>query len=273
MTDDSTHLIRKLLEENHRYDNDLPDKAVHKLTYLIWKRSKDRGVDVEVPFFWYRFGVMTRQPSHSSLIEPPTPGLDDPSEEILDDVTESVLDEYYSGNLDEITDITYQEAPFEVYIHWRELDQHLQELEDNYNPFFDNTTLRDDLETKIERVFDTFPVDEYPEHEENLYDWYFYLTTELDNGLKNPTRLSDINQKFWGIISLSIAQDYHYNMSQEEVQQTLNIDSFDEEKVNRRREFNALKRESLYDREEAATDQLNATTDAIVNPILDGLSG
>lgn len=273
MTDDSTLLIRELLEENHRYENNLPDKAVHKLTYLIWKRSKDRGVDVNVPFFWYRYGVMTRQPSYSSPGEPPTPGLDDPSKEALDDLTESALNDYYSGDLDEITDITYQDAPFDVYKHWRELDQHLYELEENYNPFFDNSALREDLETKIESVFDSFPIDEYPDHEEDLYDWYFYLTTELDNGLKSPTRISDINQAFWGIFSLSVAQDYHYNMSLEEVRQTLEIDSFEHEQAARRQEFNALKRESLYDREDSASERLNATTDAIVEPILDELSG
>jgi len=262
-------LIREFLEENHIYE-DLPDKAIHKLSYLVYKHSQDRGVELSIPYFWYRYGVLTQQPT-SSTSEPPSPSLDSDEEETVNNVAELVLEKYYSSSLKEITDLTYKDAPYEVFRHWRELDKQISRLQDNYNPFFDNTPIREEIEDKIERVYDSFPVSEFPQHETDISTWYFSMIRELDMGLQNVDRLHDVNTVFWGIFTLSVAQKHRYNMTEDEVLQALGITSFEAELKERRSLLRRLERDGLDDRFDESNDDLTATTDAVIEPILESL--
>ncbi len=269
MKNDEFTLIRQFLEENHIYE-ELPDKAVHKLSYLVYQRAHEHGLDVSLPYFWYRYGVLTQQPA-TSTSGPVSPGLDATEEELLNQISETVLEKYYDTSLREITDLTYKDAPYEVFRHWRELDKQISRLQDNYNPFFDNTPIREEIEDKIERVYDSFPLAEYPHHEADIATWYFGMTRELDMGLENVQRLHDVNTVFWGIFTLSVAEKHHYNMTREEVLQALGITSFAKGRGNRRKFLAKLEREGLDDRFDNEDSELTTVTDAMVEPVLESL--
>ena len=269
MRNGQLNLIRDLLEENHIYE-DLPDKAIHKLSYLVYKHSQDRGLELSIPYFWYRYGVLTQQPT-SSTSEPPSPSLDSDEEETVNNVSQAVLEKYYSSSLNEVTDLTYKDAPYEVFRHWRELDKQISRLQHNYNPFFDNTPIREEIEDKIERVYDSFPVSEFPQHEADISTWYFSMIRELDMRLQNIERLHDVNTVFWGIFTLSVAQRHRYNMTEEEVLQALGITSFEREVEERRSELRRVERDGLDDRFDDSNDELTAMTDAVIEPILESL--
>lgn len=262
-------LIRKLLEENHIYEG-LPDKAIHKLSYMVYKHSQDRGLELSIPYFWYRYGVLTQQPT-SSAPELPSPGLNSDEEETLNNVAQTVLEKYYSSSLKEITDLTYKDAPYEVFRHWRELDKQISRLQDNYNPFFDNTPIREEIEDKIEQVYDSFPVSEFPQHETDISTWYFSMIRELDMGMQNVDRLHDVNTVFWGVFTLSVAKKHRYNMTEDEVLQALGITSFEAELEERRSVLRRLERGGLDDRFDESNDELTAATDAVIEPILESL--
>jgi len=269
MTDDQLRAIRDTLRENHRYE-ELPDKAVHKLSYLVYKESKDRGVDIEIPFFWYRYGILTRtlNPNSSRAI---SPGLDNREEKILNNVSKTILEKYYNSSLEGITDITYEDAPYDVFVHWRELDKQISELEDNYNPFFDNTPIREEVESKIESVYNSFPVSDFPHHQNDLSTWYFAMTRELDMGMENIQRLNKINTAFWGIFTLSVAKKHRHNMTEKEVLQALGISSFESELQDRKNLLHALESDGREDRFDSKCGGLTATTDAVMEPILESL--
>lgn len=269
MSTDQLRLIKQLLEENHIYE-ELPNKAIHKLSYLVYKRANDRGFEVSIPYFWYRYGVLTQQAPHDT-VEPSSPGLDTSAIEGLNDVTETVLDIYYDTSLKNITDLTYKDAPYEVFRHWRNLDKQISRLQRNYNPFFDNTPIREEIEEKLESVFDTFPLEEYPQHETDLSNWYFSMTRELDMGLENVQRLHDVNIEFWGAFTLTVAKNHHPNMTEDEVLRELGITSFDHELKNRRSRLRRLERAALNDRFDEGGKELTEATDAIVAPILGSL--
>jgi len=269
MIDGQLSLIKEFLEENHIYE-DLPDKAIHKLSYLVVKHSQDRGVELSIPYFWYRYGVLTQQTT-SSTPEPPSPSLDSDEEKTVNNVAEMVLEKYYSSSLKEITDLTYKDAPYEVFRHWRELDKQISRLRDNYNPFFDNTPIREEIEDKIERVYDSFPVSEFPQHETDIATWYFSMIRELEMGLQNVERIHDVNCVFWGIFTLSVSQKHRYNMTEEEVLQALGISSFEEELEERRSLLQRLEQDGLDDRFDDSSDGLSATTDVVIEPILESL--
>lgn len=262
-------LIRELLEENHIYE-DLPDKAIHKLSYLVYKRSQDRGVELSIPYFWYRYGVLTQQ-STSNTSELPSPGLDGNEKETLNKVAGTVLEKYYNSSLKDITDLTYDDAPYEVFRHWRELDKQISKLQDNYNPFFDNTPIREEIEDKIERVYDSFPVSEFPQHEADLSTWYFSMIRELDMGMQDVDRLHQLNTVFWGIFTLNVAKKDRHNMTEEEVLETLGVSSFQAEIKKRRGQLRKLERNGLDDRFDKNNNEFTATTDAVIEPIFESL--
>lgn len=197
--------------------------------------------------------------------------LDYDEEKALEDVAESILDRYYDSSLKEITDLTYKDAPYEVFRHWRELDKQISSLEDNYNPFFDNTPIREEVEDKVERVYDSFPVTEFPQHEADVSTWYFAMVRELDMGIQDVQRLHKVNTVFWGIFTLSVAQKHRYNMTEEEVLQALGIESIEEELDIRRSELRELEQKGLNDRFEESDNELTGVTDAMIEPILESL--
>lgn len=266
MSSDHLRVIRNALKENHDYD-DLPDKAVHKLSYLIYKKSEEKGAEIAFPHFWYRYGILTRSPD-SGLTETQSP-LDPTEKEIIDKTAETVLKQYYDTSLEEITDLTYEDAPYEVFNHWRELDKQIKELEDKFNPFFDTTPICEEVEDKIEAVYDSFPISAYPEHEGDLSTWYFALTRELDMELENIQRLHQINKQFWGIFTLSVAREERHHMTEEDVLQALGISSFEAEIQQRRHELDSLEHEARIDRLDDEDDGLTPMTDAVMQPVLE----
>lgn len=266
MSTGQLRVIRQLLEENHIYE-ELPNKAIHKLSYLVYKRANERGFDVSIPYFWYRYGVLTQQ-TPQDPVHPSSPSLDTSELEGLNQITDTVLERYYDTSLKEITDLTYRDAPYDVFRHWRKLDKQISRLQRDYNPFFDNSPIREEIEDKLERVFDTFPLEHYPQHEVDLSDWYFSMTRELDMGMENVQRLHEVNIEFWGIVTLSAAKTHHPNMTEEEVLRELGITSFEEEIENRRSRLRGLERSALNDRFDEGEKELTGATDAIVTPIL-----
>jgi len=267
MSNGYLRLIRDTLEEEHIYD-ELPDKAIHKLSYLVSDRLEERGMEAAIPYFWYRYGVLTQQLMPSGT-EAPSSQLTRDEEVLLNQVTNSVLDDYYDSTLEEITDLTYRDAPYDTFRHWRELDKQISGLQGSYNPFFDNTPIRNEIEEKIERVYDSFPNSEFPHHESDLSNWYFMMTRELDMDLENIQRLQDINTTFWEIFTLSVAEKHNYNMTVQEVQEVLGIQSFETERRKRREKLSTLGRRGLEDRFNGGNSDLNATTDAMIEPILE----
>jgi len=269
MTDDGLRAVRNALEENHRYE-ELPDKAVHKLSYLVYKESKNRGLDIDIPFFWYRYGILTRTPMSDSS-KTVSPGLSDREQKVLNNVSRTILEKYYNTSLGEITDITYEDAPYEIFTHWRELDKQLSELKDNYNPFFDNTPIREEVENKIESIYDSFPTSDFPRHQNDRSTWYFAMTRELDAGMDNIERLNKINTTFWGIFTLSVAKKHRHNMTEKEVSQALGISSFESELQDRQSVLQTLESDERGGRCDSKSGGLTATTDAIMEPILESL--
>lgn len=268
MATQQLQFIKDTLKSKHRYE-ELPDKAIHKLSYLIYSKSKKRGANVSIPYFWYRYGVLTHPTTDSSNSSPS--GMSPDSAKIVTQVSEQVLQDYYSKSLEEITDITYEDAPYDVFRNWRALDKQLSNLKDNYNPFFDNTPIKAEVEKKVEKVFDSFPEDEFPQHTSDLATWYFAMTREIDGDLKNLQRMQEINTVFWGIFTLSVAREHHPNMSQDDVLSSLGISSFESATIERREDLYRLEGQSLDDQRSSDDNALTAGTDTMMEPILESL--
>lgn len=267
MKENHVAVVQELLESHHRYDDDLSDKAIHKLTYLVQKRAEENGLDLAIPHFWYRYGVLTYQPPSVFNTKSPqtTPGI---NETKLENIVDTVLDQYYSTSLEDLTDFTYDDAPYDVFHSWRDLDKKIRTLHEEHPDFYSDSPTRHDILTDIETVFDTFPVREFPELEADLLIWYHSMVGETEAGIPDVDRLYDINTTFWGLFSLRVAQLHRHNMTENDVLLALGLSSLDEATQSRRAELRRLERQSLNNQFNDGNSTVSETTDEMIEPIL-----
>ena len=265
MPRDTLSRVTRLIYEEHRYDS-LPSKAQNKLPYLIQKEAATRGIDITIPFFWYMFGVVAEHSTETTPAPEPHPSDDD-----LRPIVNHVLQEYYRTSLEDITDLTYEDAPYQVQPAWRELDKKLRTLHDDYHDFYDVDPSREELLDSVDEVYYLFPTDDFHTHESALLDWYSILTRELYAPEFDIERLMQTNLAFWRGVSLTLAETHHHELTHEDIKRNLDIDSFDAERNDTLRSLRQIEHDALDEQftdvhAEAAVD--TAVCDAIVEPVL-----
>lgn len=278
MTADIDRILR-IIREEFIYDS-LPRKAEYKLLYLVHKRCRSKGLDITVPNFWYMFGVMSQSgaewstgatPAEPTLPSPEVEGVDD-EEHTLRSVVREVLDEYYEVGLEEITDRTYQDAPYEVQHEWRKLDKMVRTLHegDDHPDFFEVNPSREDFWEAVDRVYDTFPEREFPQHETDLLNWYSIMARLLNSPELDADSLMRCNLSFWRLFSLSVAEKHRHGVSKEKVADILGIESFEDARAESRAELKENESKTLADKFEnnPATDVEMQAADALAASVL-----
>lgn len=268
MTGDPLDQVLRLIHEEHRYDN-LPSKALNKLPYLVQKEALARDIDVTIPYFWYMFGVVaentTTESPAASTQQAPSPVDDD----LLRPVVKDILNQYYRTSLEDVTDKTYEDAPYEVQPAWRTLDKKIRTLHEDYNDFYEVDPSRDEIIDSIDQVYILFPVEEFPQHESALLDWYSILSRELYAPTLDVNRIMVANLAFWRSVSLSIAETHYHALRLNDIKRNLDISSFDSERQDswntlRQIERDALDEQFIGDRVRVPVD--DRVCDAIVEP-------
>lgn len=254
MTREQFDLAYRLLREEHKYEEGtLPRKAIHKLLYLVDSEAKSEEIEIDIPYFWFQFGVVTPAESDgwNSGSNQPSPRKESVQQGLTPDlrpVVKRVLNRYYSSSLEEITDETYQNAPYDVQRSWRQLDKKLRTLHSEHPDFYKVEPSRDSVEDSIYDVYDAFPTARYPELESDLTKWYSMITRELNRPEMDSEEMMEINVLFWRIVSLEIAEEHRHKMSKEEIEEILDIESFDTERESCREKLRRLETETLDDK-------------------------
>lgn len=252
-----------VLDDRHKYDT-LQPKAKHKILYLIQKESESRGIELQLPYFWYQFGVVTKtaptQPIHESQSVP----------ESVVSLVDDILSLYYETSLEQITDYTYRDAPYPVYQHWRKLDKKLRTHHSEYHDFYEVDPSRGEIIDSIDAVYDTFPLSDFPNHEPDLINWYTNMNREINSNSFDSARLMQTNLAFWRSFCLSIAEKHKYNMSRSEVLETLDISTFQKARNSSREKLWRLEDDALSEHSsDSSLTQMDAATDSVMESILE----
>lgn len=242
---DAARLVHHIRCE-YKYDEGLPEKAVHKMLYLANKKLEENNVPAQIPYFWYRYGTLSPLPAEHTLNRQPpeTPPYDDQ----LREIAAAILDQYYSSSLEELTDHVYQFAPYEVQRDWRELDKKLRTHHPEYTNFYDVEPSRHSIRESVKDVYTTFPLSKYPEYETDLTRWYAAITREVYNDEMSVERMMDVNVKFWGVFSITLAKAYRHEISLQDVSRVLSVNSLDDAQEQRRRRIRDLDAEGVQDK-------------------------
>jgi hypothetical protein len=251
--------VTSLLLDIRDFDNPLREKELHKLLYFIKHGLQEEGIDADIPYFWYRYGTMAKlsdaetsiaQTDDGTAVQCPVTPASLTLDESTVDKAKMVVSQEFSrylqeGGVEGITDRQYEDAPYEVQRHYREMDKQLRTATDEHPDFMEEGYGPDSVRRSLSRVVKSFPTDEFPELEDDLYLWYGVMSTELDEERYKPETLLSISDTFWTIFSIELAQREHSDMTVEEVRDEIS-DDVDE--------YKARLRETLRNREREQTE-------------------
>jgi len=270
-----------LLFEEHRYEDPLSPKAVHKLLYFIEDELSGEQIAVNIPIFWYMYGAMAVTAETGVR----TGGEPNDGEVVCDiDVAEiaasestirkgrrgvtRALDRYYDLGLEGLTDKMYDGAPYEVQRNYRTLDKQLEAAADN-----EQMTLTGDknVARTRETLYDLvgcFPTDDFPSYEDDLHIWYRLMSAELDSEEYDPEEAQKYAEAFWRLFCLELAVRENDGLTHEEIEDELNLGSLSSVKDGLR---STLRR---WEREKSESNARNSekarkAADVLVLPYLD----
>ncbi|MYL67030.1 hypothetical protein [Halorubrum distributum] len=277
--------VTALLLDERKYDSPLREKEFHKLLYFIKQELEEEGIDANIPYYWYRYGTVTPTSESSVTVEkaedggsqvicPVEPDTIDVPEDELDqvrDVVQEVLLRYYQiGGLEPLTDLMYEDAPYEVQIEFRQLDKQLRTAADNHPDLLDDGYDKDDIRRTLSRVVKMFPTSEFPHQESDLYLWYTVMSTELDqtDQFYSVNEMLSLCDAFWTVFMIEVAQQEHSDLTVKEVRDAISDDVDSYQKQMRARLENKEREQTKFgaqlEQDEVVRDAQDAVAEALV---------
>ena len=274
--------VTALLLEEHRshYENSIPPKALHKVLYFAEKEFEREHVEAEIPLYWYIYGAVVRTAgTRVSIIEKPV-GQRIACETHVADIAADErtiqcarralawsLEKYYELGLEGLTDEMYREAPYAVQRVYRKLDKQLEvAADDQQTTLFGHRNVERTRETIYEFV-ENFPVEAFPEYEDDLHIWYRLVSAELDSKEYEPERVQRLSEQFWRLFCVELACRENNGISRSTIASELNVPSVEALKRELRDEL--LNRERRKARRNARdTNKAVNAAEAFVLPLL-----
>lgn len=248
--EDLARLISRI-RKKHKYDDPLPEKAVHKLLFFAGQEAKKRDIPLSVPYFWYRYGTLSPLPSSST--EPTNKTQNNITDDDLDHLASTTLEQYYGTSLEELTDLMYEFAPYHVQQEWRVLDKKLRTHHSEYHNFYEVNPSRESIRESTKAVYKNFPLEQYPGYERDLTRWYSAITRELYNDEIVIERMMEVNTAFWGTFSITLARNHRHEIDLEGVKQVLSLNSLEAAHKKRRQLIRKFDSEGVKDKFEGYT--------------------
>lgn len=277
--------ITSLLLDEREYEDPLREKELHKLLYFVKHEFDERGIEANIPYYWYLYGTITpiantrvsideAEDGGSEVECPVEPGTIDTSRDVLhearDGVKEVLLRYYQIGGLEALTDRMYEDAPYQVQREFRELDKQLRTAAEDHPDILDEGYDRDAIRRNLSRVVKSFPTDEFPHLESDLYLWYNVISTELDqpDEFYSANEMLTLCGAFWTTFMIEVAQQEHSDITVEDVRDAISddVDRYHERMRTklRNKEQEQTKYGARLERDEVVREAQDAVAEAIV---------
>lgn len=275
--------VTTLILDERKYDSPLRAKTFHKILYFVNKELKEIGIDTDIDYFWYKFGTMAKTSGTPVTIDRTDEGsevdctLDLSSIDLdEDEITKArlavsrALNAHYRLGTEGLTDIMYEEAPYDLQRNYRHLDQQLSNAIDS-RPDIDGVD--SDPESVRETIFnvtDSFPADDFPQLEDDLYLWYSNVSADMDENGFRPSNILDISEIFWTIFCIDLAQKENSGLSVDEISEELDTDDLKGRQDKLRKKLQVFERERCMLKEDLRDDPIvTDATDGVAMTMLD----
>jgi len=268
-------------EHNKEYDGSIPPKALHKILYFAAEELDREHVDAELPLFWYMYGAVVKT-ANTGVTKVDTDqgqriacSTDVSDIEVPNTVLQRSrralsrsLERYYDLGLDDLTDEMYKNAPYEVQRIYRRLDKQLEIATDEEQTTLFGAKNKQPTRESLYAFVEQFPLDDFPEYEDDLYIWYRLMSAELDSDDYDPDRATKLAKMFWRLFCLELACRENSGVSRAEIAAELGEESITDAKQRLRSEFQRLEREKARTNASDAEVALKAA-EVFVAPHLD----
>jgi len=239
-----TALLLEKLEE--KGGDRLPPTAYNKLLHFVEKRLSQKGIEAELPLFWYMFGRVAAKNNSGVYVD--TAGgkrgiqcglsagdvtaSDLAMREAMKGIDEG-LDIYFDRGLDGLVRASYDDAPYDVQRTYLDLNKQMEtEADQNQATFNDFATEQNaQVRALLYEFVHNFPENEFDEFQQDLHKWYRLLSAELDSENYDSEDALEFTEKFWRLFCLELACRENNGLSTEEIAAELNdIESIADEK-------------------------------------------
>lgn len=119
--------------------------------------------------------------------------------------------------------------PYQVQREFRELDKQLRTAAEDHPDILDDGYDRSAIRRTLSRIVKSFPTDEFPHLESDLYLWYNVMSTGLDqpDEFYSVNEMLSLSGAFWTIFMIEVAQKEHSDITVDEVQDEIGDDDVD----------------------------------------------
>jgi len=274
-----TALLLEKLEE--KGGDRLPPTAYNKLLHFVDRNLSQKGIDAELPLFWYMFGRVAAKDNSGVYVETIGGKRGVECELSVSDVTASDLavreaergiveglDLYFAQGLDGLIRASYEDAPYEVQRTYLDLKETMETEADPDQATFNDFATDQNTRTRslLYEFIRDFPEDEFTEYERDLHKWYRLLSKELDSEDYDSQRALKLTEQFWRLFCLELACRENDGLSKEAIAAELNdVESIDAQKATIRDWFSSEERELTREsarRDETARQAAEAVTAA-----------
>lgn len=198
----------------------LSPTAYNKILHFVEKQLDDRGIDADVPMFWYMFGrvATTNTNPHVSIentgegqkvmcaVSPSSVNLSERSQRAVQNGIDEGLNLYFESDLDGLIRASYDDAPYEAQRVFLDLKDQLEsEADQSQRTLGDFSANNDQIRSLVYEFIREFPTDEFPEYERDLNKWYRILGAELDSDDPDFEYVYRLTKRFWQLFCLELA--------------------------------------------------------------------
>lgn len=275
--------VTALLLDERKYTNPLREKTLYKLLYFADKELETVGIDTDTKHFWYKFGTMAKTANTPVTVEKTGRGsnvvcsLDVNSINLPEDVQTKArlaisrtLVQSYELGTEGLTDLMYEEAPYEVQRRYRYLDKQLSDPIPDRPDYDELESDPDSIRETVLDIIDAFPEEDFPDLADDLYLWYSVVSPEIDSDEFEHNRILTISELFWTIFCIQLAQRENTGMSEEELAEELDVSDLDEKKENLRDKLKVRERERIMLKRDLEEDEVvSKAADAVAISMLD----
>lgn len=248
--------VTALLMDEREYSNPLRPKTFYKLLYFADKELKDVGLHTNIQHFWYKFGTMTKTGGSPINVDWSADdrevrcgisasqiNLPEEDETKARLAVSRALNRLYELNTEGLTDVMYEDAPYDVQRHYRRLDKQLSDAIGDKPDYPDVDSSREAVLNTVFDIVDSFPGNVYPWLEEDLDLWYSVVIAELDAEEYRPQKALKVSELFWTIFCIDLAQRENTGLTPEEIAEELDTQDLEGRQEDIRKELELIERE------------------------------
>ncbi|GAB3690067.1 hypothetical protein GCM10028857_26140 [Salinarchaeum chitinilyticum] len=242
--DEITALLLEKFEE--KGGERLPPTAHNKLVHFIEKGLEENHVEHDLPLFWYMFGRVTAKSNSSIYVERiegdqsvkcDLEASDISASEVqlrtLEKEVEGALGKYFETDLETLVRSSYDDAPYDAQRTYLDLKDQLESEANSDQATFNEfaSSKNRQIRELLYQFVQEFPLDDFPEYEQDLNKWYRLISGELDSDDFDPETALRLTEQFWRLFCLELACVQNNGLTPEEIAEELRgVESIESEK-------------------------------------------